>query len=93
MLLLKLIRLELDQLLQQIGSTQKGVTQLHSTVLQIQVVNAQVDGFKRAVLAQNLENAEAVVNDEHTHELIAGLKGNNGTVRLLCDKGTYYRLG
>ena len=92
LLLLELIRLELDQLLQQIRSTQEWVTQFHSAVLQIKVVYAQVDGFEWAMLAQDLEDAEAVVNDEHNHELVPSLTINYASITFTYDKDTYNRL-
>ena len=77
LLLLILVRLELDQLLQEIGSTQKWVAQFHSAILQVQIVHTQVDRFEGTVLAQDLEYAEAVVNDKHGNELIPGLNRAN----------------
>ena len=77
LLLLILVRLELDALLQQVGSAQEWVTQFHSAILQVEIVYTQVDRFEWTVLAQNLEYAEAVVNDEHGNKLIPGLNRAN----------------
>ena len=46
------------------------------------------------MLAQNLEDTEAVVNDEHGHELVPGLMGDNTTITYtIRQRRTYNCLG
>ena len=44
------------------------------------------------MLAQDLEDAEAVVNDEHNHELVPSLTINYASITFTYDKDTYNRL-